>query len=156
MNKKLALILALLVVALVAIAVWVGARLVNRESDGARPSAYSAVMLGNGDIYFGKLTWFPSPKIVNAWILQRTVDEKNQVQLGIVPASRAFWAPVDEVNLNSDQIVSWTRLRKDSQLVQALENPELLQQVRGGGSAVPGGSATSTFEGPAGKPPTGE
>lgn len=148
LNKKLVGILVAVVIVLVAVAVWVGMRLNKSESDGARPSAYSAVMLANGDVYFGKLTWFPSPKITSAWILQRSVDENNQVQVGIVPANRAFWAPVDEVNLNSDQIVSWTRLRRDSQLVQALESSGLLQQV-----SAPQGSATSTFGGPAGNPP---
>jgi hypothetical protein len=144
--------LVAVIAALVAVAVWVGMRLSSSESDGARPSAYSAVMLANGDVYFGKFTRFPSPRITNAWILQRSLDEKNQVQLGVVPASRAFWSPVDEVNLNSDQIVSWARLRKDSQLVQALENPNSLRQLQG---TAPGGSAAGIFEGQAGGPPAG-
>lgn len=148
MNKKLIIILVAVLAVLIAVAVWLGTLLNKSEADGAQPSAYSAVMLANGDVYFGKLSWFPSPKITNAWILQRSLDENNNVQLGVVPANRAFWAPVDEVNLNSDQIVSWVRLRKDSQLVQALQNPDLLRQVSA--SQTPQGSATSTFQGPAG------
>lgn len=141
LNKKLAGVLVIVVVVLVAVAVWVGMRLNKSEADGGRPSAYSAVMLANGDVYFGKFTWFPSPRITNAWILQRSVDEQNRVQLGVVPANRAFWEPVDEVSLNSEHVVSWTRLRKDSQLVQAIENPDSLGNV---------------FEGPAGGPPANQ
>lgn len=151
LNKKLVGILVIAVTVLVAAAVWVGMFLSKSETNGARPSAYSAVMFANGDVYFGKLAWFPSPRISNAWILQRSVDENNQVQLGIIPANRAFWSPVDEINLNFNQIVSWTRLRKDSQLVRALENPNLLQQF----SASPD-LATSTLKGPAGGPPAGQ
>lgn len=148
LNKKIIGILVIAVAVLVAAAVWVGMLFSKSETNGARPSAYSAVMLANGDVYFGKIAWFPSPRIYDAWILQRSVDENNQVQLDVVRASRAFWSPVDEVNLNFSQIVSWTRLRRDSQLVRALENPNLLQQI-----SAPQGSATSTFKGPAGGPP---
>jgi hypothetical protein len=159
LNKKLITILVVVVVILVAVSVWIGMRL-NKSDEGSRASAYSVVMLANGDVYFGKFIRFPSPKITNAWILQRSLDNNNQVQLSVVPANRAFWSPVDEVNLNPDQIVSWTRLRKDSRLINVLENPDLLTQpqgaqgAQGAGNAVPGGSAaTSTAPAPSGAPP---
>ncbi|MEK7212575.1 MAG: hypothetical protein AAB686_02775, partial [Patescibacteria group bacterium] len=81
LNRKLVVGLVVLVIILVALAVWVGMKL--NKTDDAGSSAYSAVLLINGDVYFGKLSWFPTPRIEGAWILQRSVDEKNQVQLNL-------------------------------------------------------------------------
>ncbi len=111
------------------------------KTDDAGSSAYSAVLLINGDVYFGKLSWFPTPRIEGALILQRSVDEKNQVQLSLQPVKDAFWKPVDEVMLNPDQIVSWSRLRNDSQVAQALANPDALRDQQG---QLPVPAATST------------
>lgn len=161
LNKKLVVILVLLAAILVALAVWIGMQFSKTNADGSRPSDYSAVMFTNGDVYFGKLSWFPSPKLTNVWVLQRSVDDQGQVQLGVTPLNRAFWAPVDEVNINFSQIISWTRLRKDSQLVLAMENPNSLQQfnnlgngqdIRGSENAVPNSEInTSASSSPSGK-----
>ncbi len=127
MSKKLIVGLVVLVVILIAIGVWLGVMALGKK-DGAAASAYSVVEMANGSVYFGKLSWWPSPRLSNAWILQRTVDERNQQQLGVVPADRAFWKPVSEIYLNRDLMVNWTYLREDSDMVKALEDPTAFQQ----------------------------
>lgn len=115
----------IIVLVLLGVGVWLGVNLGRSAEGGA--SAYSAVYLTTGDIYFGKLSWLPKPRLTNVWLLQRNVDNNNQPQLGLVPFTSSFWGPVDEIYLNPKQIVFWTRLSKDSAVVRAFDNPALLQ-----------------------------
>lgn len=91
-------------------------------------SAYTAVIMDNGDIYFGKVSWFPRVKVQNAWVLQQTVDEQKKAQIGIVPVDKALWQPSKTIYLNRDKIVSWSRLKDGTDIVKGLENPESLSQ----------------------------
>lgn len=131
-SKKIAFILIALVIVVVAVIALVGAWAAKTlQLNPTGPSEYSAVYLSTGDIYFGKLDWFPKPRLTNVWFLQRTADAAGASQLGIVPFKNAFWGPVDKVYLNPTQIIFWTRLRNDSQVAKAFANPELF------GSAPP-------------------
>lgn len=126
MNKKSFLVIIVVVVVLfVAVGVWIGVRLGRVNVDG--PSPYSAVYLVTGDVYFGKLSWFPSARLDDAWLLQRTVGADGQAQFGLVPLSSAFWGPVGTVYLRREQVVFWTRLTNASQVAQALQNPAAFQ-----------------------------
>ena len=99
--------------------------------------------MATGDIYFGKMSWFPWPRLRGVWYLQRTVSEANQPQLGVIPFSSVFWGPVDSMYLNPRQIVFWTNLRSDSELAKALGNPSILNQLQSPqGGAVPQGNPT--------------
>ena len=109
-----------------AVATWFG--LSFGAANPAGPSKYSAVYLSTGDIYYGALSWFPSPRLAGAWLLQRGVDKNNQPQLAVVPFANAFWGPVGDVYLNPKEIIFWTKLRNDSQIVKLIENPNSLQQ----------------------------
>ncbi len=125
MTNRFKVLLMLLVVVLVVVGVWVG--LLVAGGKGAA-SSYTAVYLASGDIYFGKLYWFPSPKLVDAWLLQRSVDQQNQPQLGLVPFKNAFWKPQGDIYLNSKQILFWAPVAADSQVATALANPQAVQQ----------------------------
>jgi hypothetical protein len=129
MNKRLILIFILIVIVIIILAGWLALTLMRSNESG--PSAYSAVYLSTGDIYFGKLSWFPRPHLKEVWYLQRGVDQQNQPQLGIAQFKNAFWGPMDEIYLNPKEIIFWTSLRKDSQLAKAFANPAGIQ------SAVP-------------------
>ena len=133
-SKKLFFILVVVVLALLGFSVWLGSLVVKTtRQNSAGPSDYSAVYLTTGDIYYGKMHWFPRLYLTDVWVLQRSVAPDSQ--FGIAQFSRAFWQPVDEVYLNSDNVVLWTRLRNDSQLVSYFNNP-----------------ATAGFQGPAESP----
>lgn len=146
LPKKILIILIVIIVILVAVGVWLGSWALGLgKPNNSGPSEYSAVYMSTGDIYYGKLDWFPWPKIKNVWFLQRGVNAQNQAQLGIVPFNTAFWGPVDEVYLNPKQIIFWTHLRNDSQVAKAFANPNVFQQQPSPGAP---------FQGPpAGLPP---
>ncbi len=146
LNKKLLGILVAVIVVLVLVGVWVGVKLTGNGAD--EPSEYSAVYLSSGDIYFGKLSWFPWPKIKNVWYIQRGVDAQNQPQLGLAPFTSVFWGPVDEVSLNPKEILFWTRLRESSQLVQAFRNPQAVQPPPANQQVSPGQQQNPTSGNP--------
>ncbi len=128
MLPKKTLLLLLIAIILIAASVWVGSRFLSFREDPADPSAYSAVYLTSGDIYFGKLDLFPWPRLENVWVLQRSLTAQNQPQLTVVPFKSAFWGPVDKVYLSPLEILLWTHLRNDSQMARALSDPSLLNQ----------------------------
>ncbi len=122
MKKKTVILIA--VVAVLALALGVAITLkVLSKSDEMKASKFTAVYMASGDIYFGKMSWFPWPKLQNVWYLQRGVDKENQPQLGIMPFNKIIWSPIDEIRLNSKQIILWTKIREGSELAKALENP---------------------------------
>jgi len=144
LPKKLLIILILIVIVILAVGIWFGSQFLAKQNP-AGPSEYVAVYMATGDIYYGKLSWFPKMKLRNVWFLQRTLDKNNQPQLGIAPLSTAFWGPVDEIYPNEKQVIFWTYLRRDSQVAKAFANPSLLQQLQPQAPAgVQGPAATST------------
>lgn len=127
LPKKFLIIILVLLIVILGVGVWLGIKFFSSSNlDG--PSEYAAVYLKTGDIYFGKLSFFPWPRLKNVWFLQRTLDSQNQPQLGILPLKNVFWGPVDKIYLNPQEIVFWTYLRKNSQLTEALRNPNILNQ----------------------------
>lgn len=150
LSTRLVIALIVVVVVLAVFIVWLGSRFLFQTSPNpAGPSEYSAVYTTSGDIYFGKMDWFPWPRLRNVWFLQRSLGQNNQPQFGIVPLNTAFWGPVDEIYLNPKQVIFWTRLRNDSQVAKAFANPSLLQQPSPAQAPSPG-----TFQGPPGPPPS--
>jgi hypothetical protein len=142
MRTKIIVIVVAAVV-LIGLGIWAGVALVSAGQNPAGPSPYSAVYLTTGDIYFGRLSWFPMPHLTDAWVLQRTQNAQGQTQVGVAPFVSSFWGPVDEIDLSPQQIVFWTRLRNDSQLAQALANPSSVQQAGTQGIPVPSSSIPS-------------
>lgn len=150
-SKRFLIISVLIFLILIGLGIWIGSNLSQPNPSG--PSEYSAVYLSTGDIYYGILSWFPWPHLKNVWLLQRSVDQNNQPQLSIAPFSRAFWGPVDEVYLNPKQVIFWTRLRNDSQVLKAIQNPSALQQQPQAQQPASSAAPTSTFRGPSTQPP---
>jgi hypothetical protein len=125
--KKSSTIILIIVIAIVfvAVGIWVGIVVsANRTpSSGVSLSPYSAVYLSTGDIYFGRLVWFPTPHIEDAWFLQRGTDAKGNPTAGVYPFSQIAWGAAGDVYLNSKQIIFWTRLSATSSVAQVIENP---------------------------------
>lgn len=160
-RKTLIVGISLVVVAvlvLVVLGIWLGSSLFGGSGAAAVASPYSVVYLNDGEIYFGKLSWFPKPHISDPWTIQRSVDKNNQVQLSMVEVNKSIWSPVDDLYLNPKQIMAWSALRADGNLAKALANPQLLQQQQqqgaAQGAAQPAGQPSSTFKGPTSEPPT--
>ncbi len=126
----------------------------SRGPDG--PSPYSAVYLTSGDIYYGKLSWFPQPHLTDVWYLQRSTAADGSSVVSVAALRNVFWGPVDEINLNPKNILFWTNLRNDSQLVSGFENPQALSPGSpiGAASSAPTSSpSASGFKGPSTLPP---
>jgi hypothetical protein len=136
-SKKI-FIVGVVIIVLIGLGIWLGLRFGN--SSTAADSPYSAVYLSSGDIYFGKLDWFPKPHIENAWHLSSAVDAQNHTQPTLLPLKNLFWGPSQDLYLNEKQIIFWTKLRADSQVAKALADPSSVQSVN---SATPSVS-TST------------
>ncbi|MBI3588830.1 MAG: hypothetical protein HY093_00230 [Candidatus Liptonbacteria bacterium] len=118
MSKKLLFILVTVMVLLLAIVIWLFLKVSDTGSTVASPaSPYSAVYLSTGEIYFGKLSWFPRPKLSNVWFLQRSSGGANQPGLNLLPFKSVIWGPESELYLNSKDIVFWTKIRADSQII---------------------------------------
>ena len=159
LSKKILILFAVIVLTIIAAGVWLGFKFLGSESpEGA--SQYSAVYLVTGDIYYGKLSFFPRMKLRDVWFLQRGVDpQTQQQQFGLAKLTTAFWGPVDKVYLNPDQVLFWTALRNDSQVAQAFKNPESLRQLnQQGAPGLPqqGEGGSQGFQGPTGPPPNSE
>ncbi len=140
----ISLIVVVAIVAMIGVGIWLGSTISGSSASKAVASPYSVVYLSNGDMYFGALSWFPKPHLSNVWLLQRTVDKDNQPQVSVAQFNKAFWAPMDELNLNPREIVWWSRLRTDSQLVKAMDNPPTAQQQQQQQQQLPPQAATST------------
>lgn len=151
LSQKFLIVAGLIVLIFIGLGVWLGANIGSyaNQSKQGEPSEYSAVYLSTGDIYYGMLSWFPRPRLKNVWFLQKEVDQNNQAQLSIAPFRSAFWGPTDEIYLNSKQIIFWTRIRNDSQVLKAIQNQDLLQSSQSQATSL----STSTFRGPSAPPP---
>ncbi|MCH8847198.1 MAG: hypothetical protein IIC11_10790 [Proteobacteria bacterium] len=111
MNKILLIVVVLLVVVLVSLVLW------QRGLFGS--PTYTAVFLRTGDLYFGQLRQFPTLTLHNVYLLQITQDP--QAPLSLQKFTNVIWGPEDKIKLNRDQVVWMSRLRSDSQFVQAIE-----------------------------------
>jgi len=136
------IMIAVLVVVLIILGVWIGRSFGKTDPNGN--SAYSAVYLTTGDIYFGSFSRFPTPHITNAWHLDRGVDKNNQPQLGLSAMKDAVWAPANTLYLNAKEIVFWTRLRNDSPLIKSLSGQAQPAAVGGVESGSNAGTGTGT------------
>ncbi|MGC9611205.1 MAG: hypothetical protein ABSE68_03255 [Minisyncoccia bacterium] len=115
-NKVLLIVAIALLLALVGILVW--------QNWFSQPSYY-AVYLRTGDLYFGQLSRFPSFGLSRVYLLQ--VNSQNQQNpVNVQKFSNVFWGPEDFIKINRDDVVWYTKLRSDSQLLRLIEsNPEL-------------------------------
>ncbi len=138
-------LIVIIVVLLVAVGVWAGVAMIANRSQQAALSPYSAVYLSTGDIYFGTLSWSPTPHMTDAWFLQRGTNASGTVTVGVYPFSQVAWGPSNSVSFNSSQIIFWTRLTATSSIAQLIANPAAAtaQQQSAAGAQVSSGSAAT-------------
>lgn len=169
LTRKKAAIFAFLILAVVVLVLVLGwgiKKLIGKKEKEMIGSDYSVVYLRSGDIYFGKLSWFPWPTLKNPLYLQRIIDQTGRPQFSIFPFKNIVWEPIDRIYLNPKEIVLWTRLRSTSQLVPLLRDPALIDkltsQPQPPAISAPDSSAGASsplvprddFRGPTTNPPT--
>lgn len=128
MNKILLGLIIVLALILIALVVW--------QIFFAK-SPFYAVYMKTGDLYFGKLTRFPSFGLNSVYTLQvNPQDQQNPVR--VQKFSEVFWGPEDWLKLNRDEVVWYTKLKSDSQLMQLITaNPNLVPQQAPQGGLPP-------------------
>lgn len=119
----------LLVIVIILIFVLIG--IILKQTIFSKSSSYYAVYLRTGELYFGKLSFFPSFKLKNVYLLQLNA-QNNQNPVSIQKLTNVFWGPEDYLKINKDNIVWYTRISPQSQLVSFFEgnlNPQQQQNV---------------------------
>lgn len=105
-------------------------------SKSAAASEWHAVFLTNGQVYFGKIAKDSSKEIILKDIyylqvvekpLQRTqegeaIDAGTQQELTLIKLGNELHGPADEMVINPDHVLLTERLKKDSRVVQAINN----------------------------------
>ena len=120
MSKLNKILLGLVIVLLIA----VGAIIYWQKVGFEEP--YYAVYLDTGDMYFGKLSYFPRLSLSDVWYIQRDPQD-SQNPLSISKFERVFWEPEDKLYLNEKNIVWKTKLKSDSPVLNFIKNPQAFQ-----------------------------
>ena len=83
---------------------------------------YYAVALTSGDLYFGKLSWWPSLVLSDVWFIQRDLAATSTPSLSLDKLTNVFWGPEDKIKLNRENVLMITKLRPDSQVIQTIKS----------------------------------
>lgn len=119
MRSFIKLIKGQLVFIAVVLGVAVLAAFVTVRIVGTRQAQrYVAVYLETGDIYFGQMRWFPSPRLSNVMFLQQA---QGQEGLMVDHFTNVVWRPQEPMRISRDKIVFWTYLDPASPIVQAIK-----------------------------------
>ncbi len=83
---------------------------------------YYAVQMENGDLYFGKLSYFPRFGLREVYIVQSVQDPTNPLggNLRIIPLSQATIWSATEIDLNKDKVLSISEVKKESQVMKLI------------------------------------
>lgn len=81
---------------------------------------YQVVVLQTGEVYFGRLSLFPTPRMTNVWLPQQTQDE-NKSGIQIVPLTTMYFSPENVLYFEPSRISWWSNLEENSQVVQIME-----------------------------------
>lgn len=113
-KKNIVFFVVALIIILVAIIYW-------RQNKIEKP--YYAVYLENGDIYFGKLSFFPYLSLKDVYFLQKNPSD-SQNPFSVLKFENAFWGPENKIYINKEKIIWKTRLRDDSQVLNIIKSYE--------------------------------
>ncbi|KKU25857.1 hypothetical protein A3I25_01385 [Candidatus Nomurabacteria bacterium RIFCSPLOWO2_02_FULL_42_17] len=116
MSKR-NIIITIIVVLIVAVVITITANFLARQGS----SEYSLVKLTTGELYVGRLSWFPRPAMRNAHLFQITADPEDATKQNpqLMPVSESLWAP-KVIYFNPEQIVIRGHIGKDSAIAKTL------------------------------------
>ncbi len=118
-NKLLLVLVVVLVIILIALVSW--------RFWGGEPSFY-AVHLSTGDLFFGRVSRFPSFGLKQAYLFQLN-PENQEEPVSVQRFKNIFWGPEDLVRINKDHIIWKARLDSKGQLAELFRaNPDLVPQ----------------------------
>lgn len=118
LTKVLWLAIGLLVLVIVFLSIQYGLGPFKKADN------YYAVALTSGDMYFGKLSWWPSLILSDVWFIQRDSAATSTPALSLNKLTNVFWGPEDKIKLSRENILMIAKLRPDSQVVQTIKSPK--------------------------------
>lgn len=141
-SKMPWIILAVIVVVLLVVGVLFRDKLMGSPAKDAtktvntKASAYSAVFLTNGQVYFGKMSdagsdYTTMKDIYYLQVVQQPglqgsgqteQQQQAQSQISLVKLGNELHGPVDEMKISKTQILFYESMKEDSQVVQAINN----------------------------------
>jgi len=105
---------------------------------------YQVVALESGEVYFGKLSLFPSAKMMDVWTPQQSGSEKKP-SLQLVPFTSSYFSPENTLYLSKEKIIWWSDLKEDSQAVKIMTGKaEAETQTQGGTTTTTQPTTTTT------------
>lgn len=119
LNKILLVVVVVLIIALAGVVYWQVSKKSWDNND------YWAVYLSTGDIYIGKLSYFPRLHLSDVWFFQETGDDSNPFT--VAKFSKAFWGPDDNLYLNEKQVIWKNKLSESSQVISYIKNSQTAQ-----------------------------
>jgi len=116
-NRILLILVIVLALILIGLFIW--------QRISFQPTYY-AVFLETGELYFGKLTRFPSFGLKNVYLFQAN-PQNTTTPVSIQKFSNIFWGPADFLKINRSKVVWMTKLNPNGQLAQLIKtNPNLV------------------------------
>lgn len=94
----------------------------------SRTPVYSAVYMETGELYVGELVRFPRMILRDVWLLQK--EGEPQSVFGLSKFEHAFWGPKDEMIMNDEKVVWVAELKKDSEVVRAIQGSQIGEPVQ--------------------------
>lgn len=84
---------------------------------------YYAVQMENGDLYFGKINRFPKLVLKDVYIVQSVQDLTNPLgsSLRVTSLTEATIWRANEIELNSNKVISVSKVDDGSQVMQAIK-----------------------------------
>lgn len=124
-NKILFILVVVLLIAVAALLLF------KNESP-----TYHAVYLDTGDIYFGKLSYFPQYGMNDPYLLQLTQNRETPVS--VQRFKDVFWGPDGFLKLNREKVVWTAKLSSKGELAKILaDNPNLIPNIQNNPISTP-------------------
>jgi uncharacterized protein YpmB len=122
LNKKTILIYASIIL-LILLVNYLGYAY-GKKTFPFKDKGWQAIQLTNGDVYYGHLSTFPSLKLTDVYFIQQTQTENEEEDPGVqlVPLNDMFFGPENTMHLEKSQVLWWTDLSENSQILQTLES----------------------------------
>jgi hypothetical protein len=115
----------ILVIAVVVVAIAIAATGWMLGHPRAVPftTTYQAVMLINGQVYFGRLEGYgtSNPVLTEVYYVQSTIDSQTRQQSNILKKRSTDWHGPDRMYINPQQIVSVESVNPDSRVGELIK-----------------------------------
>lgn len=84
-------------------------------------ASYSGVYLRTGEVYVGRLSFFPRMTLTDAYLIENVRDPKDETKfnLQLTPLKNFVWGP-QKIYLNSEQVMFYGAVGENSNVAEAL------------------------------------